>query len=269
MRDGLAFKPDIVLLDVHMPHLSGLEVLAKVRAQQAPNTYLPIILLTADPSRELKRQALEGGADDFLARPYDPDEVLLRLRNLLHARALHQRLHTQNATLATQVAARTRHLKQKEAEARRHAERAQQLAALSAHLETLNVPRDVVRAGLEAFIALWEFDVGMLFRFDGPRLLPTLTVGTLPPQLATRLNNLDLEPSGELQRQVMNQDHPVVVPDYSAWALGDPGMRAAGLRTTIGVPLRVDGQLHRIMYLGKFGEPAALDESAHTVLRGI
>lgn len=90
-----------MLLDVHMPHLSGLEVLAEVRAQQAPNTYLPIVLLTADPSRELKRQALEGGADDFLARPYDPDEVLLRLGNLLHTRALHQQLQAQNVTLAT------------------------------------------------------------------------------------------------------------------------------------------------------------------------
>ena len=84
-----AVRPDIVLLDLHMPHRSGFEVLADLRAAASPEEYLPVLVLTADATFRAKQQALAGGANDFLTKPFNNAEVVLRVRNLLRTRALY------------------------------------------------------------------------------------------------------------------------------------------------------------------------------------
>ena len=79
----LEFKPDLILLDLHMPHLDGYAVMKQLREYIQPNTYLPILVLTADSTPDAKRRALLDGATDFLTKPFDPTEVILRIRNLL------------------------------------------------------------------------------------------------------------------------------------------------------------------------------------------
>ncbi|MEW5926177.1 MAG: ATP-binding protein [Gemmatimonadota bacterium] len=81
---------DLVLLDLHMPHLSGFQVLEQVRARTAPGEYLPVLVLTADATADAKERALSGGANDFLIKPLFGTEVLLRVRNLLETRVLHR-----------------------------------------------------------------------------------------------------------------------------------------------------------------------------------
>jgi putative two-component system response regulator len=81
--------PDLLLLDLHMPHLDGFAVLELVRREIPAGIYLPILMLTADLTPEVKRQALAGGAKDFLSKPFDSTEVLLRIQNLLETRFLH------------------------------------------------------------------------------------------------------------------------------------------------------------------------------------
>jgi signal transduction histidine kinase/DNA-binding response OmpR family regulator len=83
-------RPDVVLLDLHMPHRTGFEVLADLRARTPADAYLPVLVLTADATFEAKRRALQGGAQDFLTKPFQNDEVLLRVRNLLETRCLHE-----------------------------------------------------------------------------------------------------------------------------------------------------------------------------------
>src|SRR5688500_16596227 len=61
-----AFQPDIVLLDLMMPHLDGIEVLRQLRSETPPPGYLPVVILTADVSLDAKRRALAAGASDFL-----------------------------------------------------------------------------------------------------------------------------------------------------------------------------------------------------------
>jgi signal transduction histidine kinase/DNA-binding NarL/FixJ family response regulator len=80
---------DLVLLDLHMPHMSGFELLAELRARTAPQEIRPVLVLTADVTTEAKQRALAGGASDFLTKPLDSVEVLLRVRNLLQIRLLH------------------------------------------------------------------------------------------------------------------------------------------------------------------------------------
>ncbi len=78
-------QPDLVLLDLVMPHKDGLEIMRELQAETTASS-IPILVLTADTTLAGKRQALEAGAGDFLTKPLDEIEVLLRIRNLLRTR---------------------------------------------------------------------------------------------------------------------------------------------------------------------------------------
>ena len=80
--------PQLVILDLHMPGLDGYAVLEELRRYSGPAD-LPVLVLTADTTRDATRRALELGASDFLTKPLDAAELVLRVRNLLQARALH------------------------------------------------------------------------------------------------------------------------------------------------------------------------------------
>ena len=103
------FEPDLLLLDLRMPHLDGIEVLRRLKPQRT-ETYLPVLVLTADVSRESKRAALEAGASDFVTKPFEQIELLLRVRNLLEMRFLHGDLRRQNEDLELRIQERTRQL---------------------------------------------------------------------------------------------------------------------------------------------------------------
>lgn len=103
-------EPDVVLLDLRMPHLDGLDVLELLRPEIPAGTYLPIVVLTSDVSGDAKRRALSSGAKDFLTKPLSPAEVRLRVRNLLEARFLHLALQEQNRELEARVRERTAQL---------------------------------------------------------------------------------------------------------------------------------------------------------------
>ena len=111
-------EPDLVLLDLSMPFLDGFVILEQLRATQAEGSFLPVVILTADVSPHARRRALSAGANDFLIKPFDNDEVLLRSRNLLAARTMHQALQNQNAMLEEKVRQRTKDLEQTLAELR-------------------------------------------------------------------------------------------------------------------------------------------------------
>jgi len=79
-------RPDVVLLDVKMPGMSGFEILERMRTDPILQ-YTPVIVLTAADDPETKHKALEIGANDFLRKPVDRSELVLRLRNTLTAKA--------------------------------------------------------------------------------------------------------------------------------------------------------------------------------------
>jgi len=85
----LEFQPDLILLDLHMPHLDGLAVMALLKPHIPAQDSVPILVLTADVLMETKQKALSTGAKDFLLKPFDGADVLLRVRNLLERRFLH------------------------------------------------------------------------------------------------------------------------------------------------------------------------------------
>src|SRR6266487_2269622 len=103
-------EPDLVLLDLMMPQPDGFGVLEAIRSQ-CEETFLPVVVLTADSSPESKRRALESGATDFLLKPFDHVEVALRIRNLLKSRRAHLLLDNQRAALEEAVLQRTEELR--------------------------------------------------------------------------------------------------------------------------------------------------------------
>jgi len=75
-----SFQPDLVLLDLMMPYIDGFEVLESLRLE-AGEIFLPVIILTADTNGESRLRAMHAGATDFLLKPLDHSEVLLRIAN--------------------------------------------------------------------------------------------------------------------------------------------------------------------------------------------
>jgi PleD family two-component response regulator len=104
------FRPDLIILDLVMPHLDGFAVMQELSRTIPEGTYVPILVLTADDTREAMYRALSMGARDFLIKPFDPTEVLLRIRNLLETRMLHARLEDQEAAVEERVRERTSEL---------------------------------------------------------------------------------------------------------------------------------------------------------------
>jgi PleD family two-component response regulator len=84
-------NPDLVLLDLYMPYVDGFTLLRAIR-DFAAGAYLPVIVLTADTSPESLRRALDAGATDFLTKPFNATEIVIRVRNLLHTRHLYRTL---------------------------------------------------------------------------------------------------------------------------------------------------------------------------------
>lgn len=101
------FKPDLILLDLFMPFLTGFEVMELLKSLIPGQTYLPILILTADVTPQAKQNALSSGAHDFLTKPFDLIEVGLRIKNLLFTCFLQQQLQNQNQVLEERVKERT------------------------------------------------------------------------------------------------------------------------------------------------------------------
>ncbi|MFN2509225.1 MAG: response regulator [Chthoniobacterales bacterium] len=101
------FQPDLIVLDLMMPHLDGFQVMQQLETVISPETYLPILVVTADVAPTTKRKALAAGATDFLHKPFDASEIFMRIRNLLQTRFLHLAGENQKQLLEEKVAERT------------------------------------------------------------------------------------------------------------------------------------------------------------------
>ena len=117
-RDGIealdavtAEEPDLILLDIDMPRLDGIAVCEQLKAHPT-RRMIPIVILTASNDRGTKLRGIAAGADDYLSKPFDPKELLIRTKVLLRQRALNHRLDATEGVLfalARAVEARDRH----------------------------------------------------------------------------------------------------------------------------------------------------------------
>jgi cyclic di-GMP phosphodiesterase len=117
-RDGIealdavvAEEPDLILLDIDMPRLDGIAVCEQLKAHPV-RRLIPIVILTASSDRGTRLRGIAAGADDYLSKPFDAKELLIRTKVLLRQRALNRRLDATEGVLfalARAVEARDRH----------------------------------------------------------------------------------------------------------------------------------------------------------------
>ena len=102
-----ANRYDLIILDLHMPNMNGFDVMEALKPLET-ESYLPVLVVTAEPDKKL--QALEAGARDFVGKPFDPVEVLTRIRNMLEVRLLHRESRSYGIRLEQTVRERTAEL---------------------------------------------------------------------------------------------------------------------------------------------------------------
>lgn len=142
-----AVDPDLVLLDWHMPPATGADVLTALR-DHPRWSQVPVIVVTADPDARLR--ALDLGAADFLTKPFDHAEILLRVRNALRTRMLHQELQATNEELERRVGERTVELASANERLREAELVRQDFVAMASH--EMRTPLTVIRG----FADHWE-----------------------------------------------------------------------------------------------------------------
>lgn len=171
--------PDLLLLDLMMPHLDGFEIMAAVKKCLGPDEILPIVVLTDDESREARHRALSAGALDFLVKPLDQLEVLLRVHNLLTLTCLLNRERERTDVAQGTTDERTRQLEQSN-QLLQHANA--ELASANEHLEWAH--REIEQAQDEIVSRLVEaVEVrGELSKADPSKNLSS--VGQLAEELA-------------------------------------------------------------------------------------
>lgn len=105
----MAFKPDLLLLDIDMPHLNGFQVMEQLKKIEK-DSYLPVMVLTGLLDDDTRIKALSYGAQDFLVKPFNRLEAMTRIHNMLRIRSLHNQVREQNQILEGKVQERTREL---------------------------------------------------------------------------------------------------------------------------------------------------------------
>jgi putative two-component system response regulator len=108
-------SPDLVILDLHMPHRNGFQVMEDLREIEH-DSYIPVLVLTGLPDHATRLRALESGARDFLSKPFEHVEALTRIRNMIEVRLLHNEVREQNRILEEKVRQRTQQLRETQLE---------------------------------------------------------------------------------------------------------------------------------------------------------
>ena len=108
-------KPDVLLLDINMPEIDGIQILKEIRSRNEFRR-LPVLILTANNEAAVKLACLELGATDFLVKPVDPMELAPRVRNALQTKVYEDQLQNYAAILEEKVQQRTRELEHSRSE---------------------------------------------------------------------------------------------------------------------------------------------------------
>lgn len=249
-------EPDILLLDLHMGGLDGFGVLAALSKMLPLDSFLPVVIMTGDVERDVRTRALTSGATDFVTKPFDTEEVVLRTRNLLRTRQLHQQLQARNAGLVNEARTAATALTETEAQWRAVAEGLTRLttaetaeataAAVCAELATLP---DLAGVGLFAFTT-------------GQVTLPLALDLEIEAGLAVNVP-LPAELSAMLRRTAPSGAWIVSADDAGATSSAQRWLAQAGLAAAAFAPLHSQTALVGLLAAGATGRDAATRLGAH------
>ena len=187
-------QPDLVLLDICMPHVSGLEILQTRQATPAMQ-FTPFIMMTASDDSATRRRALELGASEFLNKPLDPSDLALRVKNALLVKAHQDHLQNYAEELTEQVRRRT-------AELERSREQIIRCLARAAEFRDNETGKHVVRVGKYAAVIADElgFDAAFCRRIELAAQLHDVGKIGVPDSILLNPGKLDAAAYQEMQR---------------------------------------------------------------------
>jgi putative two-component system response regulator len=148
----IELRPDIVILDLRMPHIDGFQVLNLLQALVEKDLQLPVIIVSAESASEVKFRALDAGAADYITKPFYADELVARLTNWLRVRFQQLRLREQNRVLEDNMFQRTRELEDYQLELKEaQIEIIERLARAAEHRDD-DTGQHTQRVGLSCFL---------------------------------------------------------------------------------------------------------------------
>ncbi|HJQ19607.1 MAG TPA: response regulator [Gemmatimonadaceae bacterium] len=230
-----AARPDLVCLDVHMPIMDGFAVLERMRAECGPAEFLPVLAITGDASPETRQRVLVAGAKDFLEKPFESAEVLVRVENLLTTRLLHRSLAQQNEILEQKVRERTAELESAliAAEAASRA-KGQFLATMSHELRTpLNAVIGFSRQ-------LMKNKAGNLMPMDLEFAQRISESGAHLLGIINDILDLSRIEAGKVLVEPALVSLPPMIQSVLDEAMSDPGVHARGVAGVISLPSPLD-----------------------------
>ncbi len=180
-----ADQPDLVLLDLLMPHLDGFDVMRALAESDEIDPVPPILVLTAELDQATRRRGLAAGAKDFLTKPFDPGEALLRCVNLIETGMLQRELARRNAELEDRVVMQGEQLETERQDRGR-------LSSSLARLSALAASETVAQQICDELAMLGPFDRVALIGFDAAE--HALVLGANGPQGTAALVNQRLPP---------------------------------------------------------------------------
>ncbi len=184
---------DLLLLDIEMPHMNGFEVMSRVREKHGKES-LPILILTGLQDIEVRNRALSEGASDFVNKPFDQTEVLLRVKNLITVRQDYKLQKNLNHELELKVSKRTEELN-------RATETLIHRLALAGELRDNETGQHVVRVGEYARLLAEEVGLPEDISFMINKAAPLHDIGKIgiPDSILLKPDQLD-----ESERNIMN-----------------------------------------------------------------
>jgi EAL domain-containing protein (putative c-di-GMP-specific phosphodiesterase class I)/CheY-like chemotaxis protein len=247
-------SPAILLLDLRMPDLDGFMVLDELRATGARLEDLPVLIMTADTQRDVKRRAFGSGAEDFVTKPFEAEEVLLRTHNLLENALLHADLSEHNRRLSELIAIRSIEL----AEARKTHE---VILASLGRLQSAGSPEETATALCSELAARAGFDAVAILAFGEDDVVLPLAAcgGTATPSLSGR-------PVSNARGSYL-RDHALLGPWAQAWGAGtnggpnEYGFVGDGERAALYAPLSSGGRLLGVLAVGSVPQVSVEDFS--------
>lgn len=239
--------PDLILVDLHMPHLDGFALLERLGPLRQREGFLPVLVLTADADPGARRRALELGATDFVTKPFDADEVLLRCRNLLRTRTLYRQVtdHSRQIEGELSQARSTHDLVMAVLDRLRHE------ATLEEHAGAL----------VEELSRASQFDAFSVLAIDSDRRVTPIAIG------GTRiLDGIIGRPLPEQQaafvlQKLDGREAGVALPRFNDSV--DPLLERSQLRSAWYVPIVVDDRL-----VGAFVAAGRREPTPETLSRG-
>lgn len=152
------FQPDIVLLDLQMPGVDGFQLIKELKASHK-DSYFPILALSSEKGQEVRLRALEAGASDFINKPYENVEVLVRIRNMIEIQLLDSQVRNQNKILEARVKERTKELYDTRLDIIRRLARAAEYRDNDTGIHVVRMSRFCARLGLAAGLTEAQSDL--------------------------------------------------------------------------------------------------------------